>query len=79
MDEDIKKLSDIKENTDVVVKSFSGGINSERRLLDLGIIPGETIKVLKNDHKGPLLICVKNTTIALGRGISMKVIVEEVK
>jgi Fe2+ transport system protein FeoA len=48
------------------------------RLGCLGILPGETIKILQQNNGGPLLIEVKGTRVALGNGICGKVIVTPV-
>jgi ferrous iron transport protein A len=46
------------------------------RLAELGFTPNTTIKILKSFGSGPLLLEVKGSRIALGRGIAMKVLVE---
>ena len=42
----------------------------------MGILPGETIEIVRRDNGGPLLVEVKGARVALGRGISLKVTVE---
>ncbi len=56
--------------------SVRGGRGVMQRLADLGLIPGTTIKIIKSMSNGPLLLEVKGSRIALGRGISMKLFVE---
>lgn len=47
-----------------------------RRLADLGLTPGATIRIVKSMGRGPILLEVNGSRIALGRGISMKLFVE---
>lgn len=47
-----------------------------RRLADLGFIPGSVVRVLRSFGSGPLLVEVKGSRVALGRGLAMKILVE---
>lgn len=42
-----------------------GGIDVQRRLMELGFVPGERIRVLKRVMKGPLAVKVGESTFAL--------------
>ncbi len=53
-----------------------GGMRVMRRLADLGLTPGATIRIVKSMGRGPILLEVNGSRIALGRGISMKLFVE---
>lgn len=44
-----------------------GGIDIQRRLMELGFVPGERIRVLKRVMKGPLAVKVGESTFALRR------------
>ncbi len=44
------------------------------RLAGLGLLPGNTVSVLR-DNGGPLLLAVGETRLALGRGIAHKILV----
>ena len=50
-----------------------GGKGVARRLGEMGIYPGKTLKVLKNH--GAVLVRVNGTEYLLGRGIARKVVV----
>jgi ferrous iron transport protein A len=55
------------------------GRGSERRLFEMGIMPGvELILIARHPFKGPLVIRVGNADVALGRSIANKVKVEAV-
>jgi Fe2+ transport system protein FeoA len=48
------------------------------RLLDLGLTKGCTFEVVQASTKGPVLIEIRGTRIALGHGLASRIIVEEV-
>lgn len=47
--------------------SSQGGIDVQRRLMELGFVPGERIRVLKRVLGGPLAVKVGESTFALRR------------
>jgi len=53
-----------------------GGRGIIRRLVEIGFTPGENVKILHSDFSGPILVSVKGSRVALGRGIAMKIIVD---
>jgi ferrous iron transport protein A len=70
-------LIDIEENTIVVVREISAGYRAQRFLADLGIHEGERIRITKNDV-GPVIVEIKGTRVAIGRGLSEKIkVIEE--
>jgi ferrous iron transport protein A len=46
-----------------------------QRLSDMGLIPSTKVKVLKSCPPGPMLLQFRDSRIALGRGIAMKIFV----
>jgi len=55
-----------------------GGLN--RHLCDMGLTPSTRVRVLKSCPSGPMLVQVREARIALGREITMKILVSrEVK
>jgi len=46
-----------------------------QKLSDLGMVPSTKIKVIKSNPPGPMLVEVRKTRIALGRGFAMKIMV----
>ena len=62
----IKPLSEFKIGEFVQIEKIQLEGTMKRRLLDLGFIPGATIKVLQRSPLGdPVAYQVSNTTIAL--------------
>ena len=47
------------------------------RLTELGLTPGVNFEVMQ-DHGGPLLLAVRDSRLALGRGMASKILVEAV-
>jgi Fe2+ transport system protein FeoA len=48
-----------------------------RRLAEMGLTPGVQLEVLQ-DQGGPLLLAVRDSRLALGRGMAHKILVESV-
>jgi len=72
-------LSMLSEGESGIVVDIEGGRGLIRRLLELGFTPGTRVKVLKVSPPGPLLVEVRESRIALGRGVAMKVLVEVIR
>jgi ferrous iron transport protein A len=51
----------------------AGGSICRGRLEDLGLRVGKIIEMLGNGGKGPILVRVDGSRIALGRGVPMKI------
>lgn len=45
----------------------------------MGIRVGVTIEIIQNSAMTPVILKVKGTTLAIGRGIASKVLVEKLK
>ncbi|MDK2980853.1 MAG: ferrous iron transport protein [Chloroflexota bacterium] len=61
----------------VKVTKVAGGIEMERRLAQLGFLPGNKIRIIRSaPFHGPLLLDVEGREIVLGRGVANKVMVE---
>jgi len=52
------------------------GQNLRHRLAGLGLLPGTIVEVVKRMGHGPVILSVRDTRLALGRGASHKVLVE---
>ncbi|MCX8059054.1 MAG: ferrous iron transport protein A [Spirochaetes bacterium] len=66
-------ITEIKNNERFRIDKINGGPGLIRRLRDLGLLSGEEILMIKNENKGPIIINVKGSMIALGRGIAQKI------
>ena len=58
-----------------VVERLAGGRGMVSRLAPLGFTPGARVKMVQNFGRGPLIVMVRGTRIALGRREAQKIIV----
>jgi ferrous iron transport protein A len=70
-------LEELMQGRHGTIRHLSGGQTFVGRLAALGLTPGTELKVLQNLRHGPVLILVRDTRIALGRGEARKILVEE--
>ena len=61
---------------EVRLTAIHGGQRMRKRLADLGLNIGMTVRVLQRNGHGPLLLAVKDSRLALGRGMAHKIKVE---
>jgi ferrous iron transport protein A len=71
------RLTSIKSGKKALLISVEGGRSAEKRLLDMGLIPGEEIKIINNSGIGPVTVTLKGSRVALGHGLASKLIVKE--
>jgi Fe2+ transport system protein FeoA len=69
-------LAELPTGARAVVRALRGGQQLMSRLSALGLVAGVPVDVLQNRGRGPLLVLVRETRIALGRGEAAKVLVE---
>lgn len=75
--ENNKTLSEILPGSHVKLHSMLVGHELTSRLTSLGLTPGADLEVIQNYGRGPLIINVRGTHVALGRGEARKLLVEE--
>ncbi len=69
-------LAMINPSEEVTVAEIRGGRGLVRRLADMGLTPGTTLKVINSQMPGPILIDLRGSRLALGHGVALKVMVE---
>lgn len=69
-------LSEMAAGEVATVMDFLGGRMVNSRLSSLGFTPGVTVNMSQNFGRGPLIVKVRGTRVALGRGEAAKIIVE---
>ena len=57
----------------LTVSCIDAGQGATSRLTSMGILPGEDLKLLSRGQHGPLVVEVKGTRVAIGRGLAVKV------
>lgn len=69
-------LTSLLDGQKGIVSFIGGGRGASQRLTDLGLTPRTEIKVVKSAlFRGPLMVSVRGTTLAIGRGIAATVFV----
>jgi len=58
-----------------IVYQIIGGHSACKRLNELGLIPGAKVELVNRINSGPVMIRVKGSKLALGRGLARKVMV----
>ena len=68
-------LSQLSSGQSAIIDDLLGGRGFISRLVTLGFTPGAVVKMLQNVGRGPLIVLVRDTRIALGRGEAQKILV----
>ncbi len=68
-------LSEVPAGKVVRVARLSGGRGFVSRMAALGFTPGAEVTMVQNYGHGPIIVAVRDSYIALGRGEAAKVMV----
>lgn len=60
-------LSELQKDCNAVVDKLTGDERFMSRITSIGLTPGCTVKVIRNDKNRPMLIYSRDTLIALNR------------
>lgn len=72
------KLIDVENGKWVKVTDYSSGRGIEQKLRQLGLLPGDYARVIRQaPFGGPLLVEIQGREIAVGRGVASRILVEE--
>ncbi|MCR4990565.1 MAG: ferrous iron transport protein A [Lachnospiraceae bacterium] len=63
----MKKLSELAKDSVAVIKTLNGDQRFMSRITSIGLTPGCTVTVIKNEKNRPLLVYSRDTMIALNR------------
>jgi len=74
----IRRLGALKTGETAVIHDFDAGHTLVSRLSALGFTPGASVTMIQNYGHGPLIVNVRDTRIALGRGEAAKIRVRQV-
>jgi len=73
----IKCLTECALGAELKVISVNAGLGAKSRLANLGIVPGTIIiKKKAAPFNGPVEIDVKGSSLVIGRGLALKIIVD---
>jgi ferrous iron transport protein A len=62
------QLIELQPGKEAVIRRLEGGRSVLSRLAALGFTPGAVVTVLRNGEHGPLLVSLRGSRVALGRG-----------
>lgn len=68
-------LDDLKSGERATISALKAGRNINARLSTLGFTPGVSIYMTHNYGHGPIVVNVRDTRIALGRGEARTILV----
>jgi ferrous iron transport protein A len=69
-------LGSVRNGESVRIRNMQGGHQFLSRLASLGFTPGARLKVIQNFGRGPIIVNLRDTRVALGRGEASKILVE---
>lgn len=73
--EPVLPLSMARSGETVIIKEIAGGREARARLGDMGLRAGDQIEIINNNGLGRLILGRGSTRLAMGRGISHKIMV----
>lgn len=69
-------LTLIEPNREVTLMAVHGGRGLRRRLTDMGLNEGMSLRVVQAQTTGPCVIAVGDTRLMLGHGMAQKIFVQ---
>ncbi|MFC2030507.1 ferrous iron transport protein A [Chloroflexota bacterium] len=69
-------LSTLRNGESARMLGVQGGHQMLSRLASLGFTPGARLRVIQNFGRGPIIVHLRDTRIALGRGEAAQIVVE---
>jgi ferrous iron transport protein A len=72
-------LSAVPIGESVQIRTLKGGHHYLSRLASLGFTPGAKLKVVQNYGHGPIIVTLRDTRVALGRGEASKILVDRLE
>ena len=68
----------VNHNRKVKLKEIAWGTKLKKKLNDMGLTPGVVFNIVSATGHGPIVIDLRGTRLALGRGVVSKIIIEEI-
>ena len=70
-------LTMARSGAKVTIVDVLAGQGLKKRLADMGLLPGTKIRVVNSQMPGPVIMEIKGSKVALGRGAAHRVTVKE--
>jgi len=71
-------LSMASANETVEIATVRAGWGLQRRLAEMGLNPGVRVRVINSQHRGPIVLDVRGSRLALGHGVAHKIMVSPI-
>ena len=71
-----RNLSTVHSGESVQIEKMKGGHHFLSRLASLGFTPGAQLRVIRNHGHGPIIVSLRDTRVALGRGEAKKILIK---
>ena len=71
-------LAMVSPGEKATVVDIRAGRGLARRLTDMGLTPGTTLRVINSQSVGPILIDLRGSRLVLGFGVAQKIMVERI-
>jgi len=75
--ENIMSLSNLEPGKKAVVETIIGGRSLRQRLVNLGMLPGSAVTVIRSSRLGPMVLNVQGSQIMIGRGMAKQIYVKQ--
>ena len=69
-------LSRVDQGKEVTLIDINGGRGIRSKLYSMGLVPGVKLTVLRGNCAGPTMVAVRDSRLAIGRGMAQKISVE---
>ncbi len=69
------QLTDLQPGTNAVIRHLDGGRSVVSRLVAMGFTPGGSLSVVRGADGGPLLVCLRGSRVAIGKGEASHILV----
>ncbi|MDC7226102.1 MAG: FeoA family protein [Spirochaetales bacterium] len=70
-------LSELEQGKKAVVASILGGRNLRQRLVNMGMLPGSEVTVVRSSKMGPMVLNVQGAQVMIGRGMAKQIYVKQ--
>ena len=77
MKEVLTPLAMARPGAVVTLIAINAGFGLRRRLADMGLSPGVNLRIIQSQIPGPVIIDLRGSRLALGRGMAQRIIVKE--
>jgi ferrous iron transport protein A len=70
-------LADLRPGNKAIVDQIIGGRNLRQKLVNLGMLPGTEVTVVRSNKLGPMVLNIHNSRIMIGAGMAKKIYVRQ--